>query len=201
MPRTERVEREEERERLAGAVALEDLPADFQEAMTASAALLPQRAAQATPEEILLAGIKREIAGIEAVGITADLVTRMALEGLACIRYHALRGNLKAAMYLVNRCMGQPSRPYAEEVRTWTEAQLQDALLLELDRLRLPVAVRQLLISRLTEGAVEEAARTIVPALGPGGVVLPDLEELEAAEALAAAVAGGAAEAAAGVAD
>ena len=123
--------------------------------------------------QIMAEAIARESQVIDAAGITEALIRRLVLRALACLRYHTRRGNLKAAMYLVDRCIGAPQRPFAEEVLTYTEAELQAAFVSELERLNLPPAVHALVVARFVESCeVAAMEHAIIPALGPHGELL-----------------------------
>lgn len=79
---------------------------------------------------------------------TDDLMRSLAGEALATIRYHSKRGSLKAAMYLVDRCLGVPDQPFQQEVSTMTREEAEAALLAEFK----------------AQGFTEEVARGLVEA-------------------------------------
>ena len=62
------------------------------------------------------------------VGITEPLLRELAIQGLASIYYHARRGNLKASMYLVDRLLGTPERPFSATLKDMTEDEVRAEL-------------------------------------------------------------------------
>lgn len=62
------------------------------------------------------------------VKLSEDLIRSMARQGLATILYHCRRGNLRAAIYLVDRCLGTPDAPFQEKVKKMTREEAKLAL-------------------------------------------------------------------------
>jgi hypothetical protein len=62
---------------------------------------------------------------------TDDLMRSLAGRGLATVLYHCKRGSLKAAIYLVDRCLGVPDQPFQQEVSTMTKEEAEAALFAE----------------------------------------------------------------------
>lgn len=79
-----------------------------------------------------------EGASTDALGrrilFTEELMRCLAGEALATIRYHAKRGSLRAAMYLVDRCLGVPDQPFSQTVEQMTPEEAEAALLAEYRR-------------------------------------------------------------------
>lgn len=61
-----------------------------------------------------------------------SLVKRLAIMGLATLAYRARRGDTRSSMYLVDRCLGTPDKPFVEVVANMTLDQAQQALFKEL---------------------------------------------------------------------
>jgi hypothetical protein len=51
-----------------------------------------------------------------SIPITQALIGRLAVLSLAGLAYRARRGSEKAQMYLVDRCLGTPQKPFKESV-------------------------------------------------------------------------------------
>jgi hypothetical protein len=79
---------------------------------------------------------------------TDDLMRSLAGRGLATILFHCKRGSLKAAMYLVDRCLGVPDQPFTQEVQSMTRDEAEAALFAEFKQ----------------QGLTDEVARALVDA-------------------------------------
>ncbi len=62
------------------------------------------------------------------VKISQRLITALALEALATIRFLARRGHFNAAKFLVDRCLGQAEVPFTEQAQRLTEEQTTEKL-------------------------------------------------------------------------
>lgn len=111
---------------------MEDVPPlkDFSERDTpAKTKLAPGVAAREFVEFVTGKKVEQDINPDDVpIKLSEDLIRAMARQGLATILYHCRRGNLRAAEYLVNRCLGTPDAPFQEKVKKMTREEAELAL-------------------------------------------------------------------------
>jgi hypothetical protein len=88
----------------------------------------PRSELRKSPERLVAEQIEETLGSIRKVGITGDLVREMAMQGLATIYHHSRRGNLKASMYLVDRLLGTPDKPYSEQLEEQSPDEVKTSL-------------------------------------------------------------------------
>lgn len=86
------------------------------------------------------------------VRFTEELMRSLAGVGLATILFQCRRGNLKAAIYLVDRCLGIPDQPYTQSVESMSSDEVEQALFAEFRA--------QGLTSEVAQALVEASKRT-----------------------------------------
>lgn len=64
------------------------------------------------------------------VRISKRLITALALEALATIRFLARRGHFNAAKFLVDRCLGQAEAPFSEQTQRLSDEEATERLYL-----------------------------------------------------------------------
>lgn len=76
-------------------------------------------------ETVVAERIDATIAEFRKTGLTQTVVDDIALTSIACLYHAARRGNIKAAMFLADRTMGDPTPAFAAQVQDWTPDQVE----------------------------------------------------------------------------
>jgi hypothetical protein len=79
-----------------------------------------------SPMRIVAEGIDETLKEIRRVGITEALMREVAVISLANLVHAARHGNIKAAMFLMDRVLKQPERQFADAVGEMSPDQIQD---------------------------------------------------------------------------
>ena len=117
----------------------------------------PKTEQNASVSEVVMATVDAELEQIQKLRYSDNLARQMGLEGLACIRAHARRGNVRCGIWLAEKMLGQPERPYAERLEAMSEAEVDDEITSLLTKLGLPAPVQELLLLKLAQAGAAEA--------------------------------------------
>jgi hypothetical protein len=85
-----------------------------------------------------------------------NLVKKLAVMGLATLAYRARRGDTRSAMYLVDRCLGTPDKPFVEKVANMNLSEAQTALKTEL----LDSGISEKLADQMVESFSQQRTRS-----------------------------------------
>lgn len=138
-----------------------------------------------SPEDITRRLIEKEYAELARDGFTPATQRRLGLEALACMRAHAIRGNLKAARYMLQSFPPLPEQSWFDKTAGLEPDELEGELTLLLGELKAEPAVVGYILSlvRTAEPPVQAAPdgtqlfAPYVPGTDQGGDDADDEEE------------------------